>query len=40
MKNYNHTIVYFGLGLCYEIIALRPAFLLLKKMNSVIMGVS
>jgi hypothetical protein len=35
-----HTIVYPGLGPCYEIIALRPAFLLLKKRNIFTMGVS
>jgi hypothetical protein len=35
-----HTIVYLGLGPCYEVIALHQMFLLLKKMNSVIMGVS
>jgi hypothetical protein len=35
-----HTTVYPSSGLCYEVIALRPTLLLLKKMNSIIMGVS
>jgi hypothetical protein len=35
-----HTIVYPGWSPCYDVIALHPAFLLLKKMNNVTMGVS
>jgi hypothetical protein len=40
IKNYKNTIVYLGSGPCYKVIALHPTFLLLKKMNSVIIGVS
>jgi hypothetical protein len=33
-----HTIVYPGSGPSYEVIALRPAFFILKTKNSVTMG--
>jgi hypothetical protein len=40
IKNYKAYYSYPGLGPCYEVIVLRPAFLLLKRMNNVTMGVS
>jgi hypothetical protein len=39
-RTIKHTIVYPGSGPCYEVIALHLAFLLLKKMNSITMGVN
>jgi hypothetical protein len=37
-RSTKHTIVYLGSGLFYKVIALYPAFLILK-INSVAMGV-
>jgi hypothetical protein len=40
MKNYKEHYSYPGSGPCYNVIALQPVFLLLKKINSVTIGVS